>query len=128
VADAVRRAGGATQRAELTGVNLAARLVDGTQIVVPRRGTPGAVPAASGAAPSGGAGSPAAPAAPAAPVNLNTATETELEALDGVGPATAQKIIAYREEHGGFRSVDELDEVSGIGPRKLELLRPQVTL
>jgi competence protein ComEA len=117
VEDAVRRAGGATRRADLGGLNLAAKVGDGLQVVVPRRGQTGTTtaPAADGA-----------PGAPALPVNLNTATLEQLDTLDGVGPATARKILAYRQQHGGFRSVGELDRVSGIGPKKLAALRSQV--
>jgi competence protein ComEA len=114
VADAVRRAGGATPRAELALVNLAAPVADGAQVVVPRRGGSGAVPAA-------GAG--AAPGVPAGPVHLNTATLEQLDTLPGVGPATAQRILDYRAQHGAFRTVEELDAVPGIGPARLEQLR-----
>jgi len=110
VEGAVRQAGGATARADLDALNLAARVEDGRQVVVPRRG-----------AAAGGAG------APAGPVNLNTATEEQLGTLDGVGPMTARKIIEYREAHGGFGSVDELDQVPGIGPKRLAALREHVT-
>jgi len=113
VADAVRRAGGPTPKAQLELVNLAARIADGEQVVVPRRGAVGAV------ALGGGGGS----AAPAGPVHLNSATLEQLDALPGVGPVTAQKIVAYRQEHGGFGSVDELDAVPGIGPARLADLR-----
>jgi competence protein ComEA len=115
VSDAVARAGGATRRADLSQVNLAAKVEDGRQILVPRRAPAGAV-----AAPS------TAPSQPAAPVNLNTATLEQLDALSGVGPVTAQKIVDYREEHGGFGSVDELGEVPGIGDVRLASLREQV--
>ena len=124
VDDAVRMAGGPTGRAELAGVNLAAKVEDGRQVIVPRRGAAGAAPVAAGtgdAAP-GGAG------APGAPLNLNTATPEQLDALDGVGPATAQKIVAYRQAHGGFRSVSELDQVPGIGPKRLAALKPLLTV
>lgn len=117
IADAVARAGGATRRADLAQVNLAAPLADGEQVVVPRRG---GVP---GAASSGGA---AAPGAPAAPVQLSTATVEQLDTLPGVGPVTAQKILDYREKHGAFSSVDALDAVPGIGPKRLEQLRDLV--
>ncbi len=113
IADAVARAGGATAKAELQLVNLAAPLADGTQIVVPAR----ASVAASGAA---------APGAPAGPVHLNTATLEELDALPGVGPVTAQKILDYRQQHGAFSSVDELDAIPGIGPARLDQLRDLV--
>jgi competence protein ComEA len=123
VQDALRRAGGATGRADVSAINLAALIQDGVQIVVPRRGAAGAMPAAGAAS-----GASAETGAPSAPVNLNTATEEQLETLDGVGPATAGKILDYRKTHGGFRSVDDLDEVSGIGPKRLEALRGKVTV
>jgi competence protein ComEA len=113
VADAVTHAGGATRRADLTLINLAAPLADGQQIVVPRRGTATAGAAATGAAPAG-------------PVHLNTATLEQLDALPGVGPVTAQKILDYRQKHGAFSSVDDLDAVSGIGPARLDTLRDLV--
>ena len=108
IADAVARAGGATRRADVSLVNLAAPIADGAQVVVPRRAAPGASPA---------------PGTPAGPVHLNTATLEQLDALPGVGPTTAQKILDFREEHGAFTSVDELDAVPGIGPARLEQLR-----
>jgi competence protein ComEA len=112
VADAVTRAGGVTSRAQLELLNLAARVADGEQVVVPRRGVGGAVaPGSSGAASSGG------------PVHLGAATLEQLDELPGVGPVTAQKILDYRQAHGAFRSVDELDAVPGIGPARLDELR-----
>jgi competence protein ComEA len=116
VDDAVSRAGGATPRADLTQVNLAAKVEDGRQIVVPRR-----VPAAAT-----GAGGSSAPTQPGVPLNLNTATLEQLDELSGIGPATAQKILDYREEHGGFGSVEELGQVPGIGDVRLASLREQV--
>lgn len=118
VADAVHRAGGATRRAELAGVNLAAPLADGTQIVVPSRSVAGA-----GAAPS----SASSPASPPAKVSLSSATLEQLDALPGVGPVTAQKILDFRQEHGAIRSVDDLDAIPGIGPARVEQLRDLVT-
>jgi len=115
VADALRRAGGPTPRADTQLVNLAAPLADGQQVVVPRRQVPGAAPA------DGPAGSQ-----PAGPVHLNTATLEELDALPGVGPITAQKILDYRQKHGAFTSFDELDAVPGIGPARIEQLRDSV--
>ena len=115
IADAVARAGGATPKAELAQVNLAAPLADGEQVVIPRRG---ASPAALQ-----GAGSSAGTTAP---VQLSTATLEQLDTLPGVGPATAQKILDYREKHGAFGSVDELDAVPGIGPKRLDQLRDLV--
>ena len=114
IADAVARAGGTTAKADLAQVNLAAPLADGEQVVVPRRGVPGV----------GGGGSSAG--TPAGPVQLSTATLEQLDTLPGVGPATAQKILNYREKHGAFSSVDELDAVPGIGPKRLEQLRELV--
>ena len=119
VDDAVRRAGGPTRRADLATVNLAAKLEDGRQVLVPARAPPGGAGATAPAA--GGAA-----AAPGQPVNLNTATLEQLDTLAGVGPATAQKILDYREQHGGFSSVDELDQVPGIGPGRLAALRDLV--
>jgi competence protein ComEA len=117
VADALARAGGATRKADLAAVNLAAPVADGEQVVVPRRGAAGAV-AAPGAAATAGA--------PQGPVHLNTATLEQLDGLPGVGPVTAQKILDYRTKHGAFHSVDELDAVSGIGPARLDSLRDLV--
>ena len=126
--DAVRRAGGLTRRADRVGVNLAARVVDGGEVVVPERGGIAGGTAVT-AAPAGGSGTAAGGADTAdAPLSLdlNTATEQELEQLDGVGPAIAANIVAYREQHGGLASVDELDEVSGIGDAKLAAIRVQL--
>ena len=119
VKQAVERAGGARPGADVNAINLAAKVADGQQVVVPRRA------AAAATAPAGASAS-AAGAAPAAPVNLNTATLEQLDTLDGVGPATAQKIIDWRTEHGGFRSVDDLSQVPGIGPKRMETLRDKV--
>jgi competence protein ComEA len=118
VADAVERAGGARASADLSAVNLASKLEDGRQVLVPRR-------LAAGAAPASAAGAAAA-GVPAPPVDLNTATLEQLDTLDGVGPATAQKILDYRTEHGGFGSVDELGQVPGIGEKRLAALRDHV--
>ena len=119
IADAVARAGGATRKADLAMINLAAPLADGEQVVVPKRGAPGAAASAAG----GGAGTPGPPAGP---VHLNTATLEQLDTLPGVGPVTAQKILDYRQKHGDFSSVDELDAVPGIGPARMDTLRDLV--
>jgi competence protein ComEA len=132
VDQAVTRAGGPRRRADLGALNLAAEVEDGRQVLVPVR----AAGAPTAAAPTAGASSPAAapaagapPAAAAgAPVNLNTATPEQLDALDGIGPATAASILEYREAHGGFSSLEELDQVPGIGEARLASLREQVTL
>jgi competence protein ComEA len=117
VNDAVKRAGGETGRAALDSINLAARLADGQQVVVPE------------AAPTGGGG-PAPPTGAAetddAPISLSTATATELDMIDGIGPVTAEDIIEFREEHGGLSSVDQLDQISGIGPATMEALRERL--
>lgn len=110
VADALARAGGPTRRADTTLVNLAAPLADGVQVVVPRRGQ-----AASGA--GGGAG------VAGGPVHLNSATAADLDALPGIGPVTAQKILDYRAQHGPFSSLEDLDAIPGIGPARIEQLQ-----
>jgi competence protein ComEA len=117
VADAVERAGGLTRRADPAGVNLAAPVADGEQLVVPAR-LPVAVAAGQGAPVDGVGGS-----APAGPVQLSVATAEQLDSLPGIGPVTAEKIVEYRTAHGAFRSVDELDEVPGIGPSRVGQLR-----
>ena len=104
-ATALARAGGPTRRADLTAVNLAAKVQDGQQILVPVRG---AVAAA------GSAG---------AEVHLSTATPEQLDGIDGIGPTLAQRIIEYRDAHGGFRSLAELAQVEGIGEKRLATLR-----
>src|SRR5215210_7893447 len=118
VVDAVRKAGGARRRADLGSLNLAARLEDGRQVVVPLRAPPGAAAAAGG-------GVAAAPA-PDVPIDLNTATAEQLDELDGIGPGMAGTILEYREEHGGFGSVEELSQVPGIGEKRLAALREKV--
>lgn len=122
VQDAIRRAGGARAGADLQAINLAAKLADAQQIVVPRRATSPATATAGVPAAAGG------PTSPSVPVSLNSATAEQLDTLDGVGPATASKIIAYRTEHGGFRSIDDLAQIPGIGPKRLEALRDHVQL
>lgn len=112
VADAVARAGGATSKADRAAVNLAAPLADGIQVVVPSR-----VVGAAGTAVEGAGGR----------ISLSSASEAELDTLPGVGPVTAQKIVAYRTAHGGFSSVDDLDAIPGIGPARLEQLRELVS-
>lgn len=127
VDDAVKRAGGATSDGDRQGLNLAAPVRDGQQVRVPAKVVPAAP---GGGAGGGGSGTDAAGAGGAgaggAPVDLNTATLEELQTLDGVGPTTAEKIVKLREERGGLAGVDDLDEVPGIGAKKLEALRAQL--
>lgn len=113
VEDAVQRAGGSTAQAQLEAVNRAARLADGQQVVVPER-----LP--------GGAAAPAAGAGEDGPISLGTATVEQLDTIDGIGPVTAEKIVEFRDQHGGLASVDQLDEVSGIGPATMESLRARL--
>ena len=127
VDDAVQRAGGARPRADLSQLNLAAELEDGRQVLVPLRApaTAGGTDSASGTAVAG-ASVPGGP--PAAPVNLNSATLEQLDALPGVGPATAQKILGYRDANNGFSDVEELGQVPGIGDVRMAALRELVTV
>jgi competence protein ComEA len=120
VEQALEAAGGATAKADLVRVNLARPVVDGEQIVVPKPGE--AMTGAAGVV-GGAAGSAAGPAAP---VDLNTAGLAELDTLPGVGPVLAQRILDWRSQNGRFSTVDELGEVSGIGDKVLENLRPLV--
>jgi competence protein ComEA len=117
VNDAVKRAGGETGKAALESINLAARLADGQQVVVPEE------------APAGGGGA-VAPAGIAeaedGPISLSTATAADLDTIDGIGPVTAEDIIEFRDEHGGLASIDQLDQISGIGPATMEALRERL--
>lgn len=112
VDDAVRRAGGASASAQLEAINLAARLADGQQVVVPKRVASGSI--ATGVGSEEG------------PISLGTATVEQLDTIDGIGPVTAEGIIEFRDQHGGLASVDQLDQVSGIGPATMESLRARL--
>ncbi len=130
---AVLEAGGFTEDADQEAVALAAALSDGCRVYVPMKGqtvlSGEGMPSQSSAGITGGqAAGGSAGGGAAGPVSLNTATAEQLDSLPGVGPATAQQIIAYRESQGPFTSVDQLTEVSGIGSAKLEQLRPLVML
>lgn len=127
VADALEKAGGATPSADLSQINLAAKMADGQQLVVPEKGA-AAVQGAASSATSSAAGGSAATSGEGQPVNLNTATLDQLTSLDGIGPKTAQKIIEYRDAHNGFSSIEELMEVPGIGPAKFEQIKGQVVI
>ena len=126
VVDAIRAAGGATPGADLQRLNLAAKLEDGARVAVPLFGQPppaidpGAV---SGSASPSSGGSTAGNGDPNAPINVNTATETQLEDLPGIGPTLAAAIVAERERNGPFRSADDLTRVHGIGDGRLAQLR-----
>jgi competence protein ComEA len=111
VNDAVARAGGPSAKAELEAVNLAARLADGQQVVVPERLPTGVASAAT---------------AEDGPISLGTATVEQLEEIDGIGPVTAGDIVEFRDEHGGLSSVDQLDQVPRIGPATMEALRERL--
>ena len=126
IVDAINAAGGAKKGALLEALNLAALLTDAEQVLVPRSGpggaatVPGAVPGTTAAGATAGV--------PGTKINVNTATEIDLEALPGIGPVLAQRIVDYRTEHGPFPTVDALDDVSGIGPATLADLRDLVTV
>jgi competence protein ComEA len=126
VNDAVQRAGGATARAEVEAINLAARLTDGQQIVVPARIIPARAKSPVGVAAGSTATSTGALTEPAAPIGLGSATVDELDTIEGIGPVTAQKIIEFRAQHGGFSSVDQLDQIDGIGPATMDALRSRL--
>jgi competence protein ComEA len=113
VNDAVARAGGAGPGALLEAVNLAARLADGQQVVVPARAPGGSIAVAGVGGEDG-------------PISLGTATLEQLDTIDGIGPVTAEDIIEFRDQHGGLASVDQLDQVSGIGPATMEALRDRL--
>ena len=111
VTDAVERAGGPAAGALLEGINLAARLADGQQVVVPER------------VPGSAAGGTAAATAEDGPISLGTATPEQLDTIEGIGPVTAEDIIEFRDQHGGLSSIEQLDQISGIGPATMEALR-----
>jgi competence protein ComEA len=109
VADAIERAGGPAGRAEPDAINLAARLADGQQVVVPARGA-----------------AAAAASAEDGPISLGSADQADLETIEGIGPVTAADIIDFRDERGGIASIEELDEIPGIGPATIESLRDRL--
>jgi competence protein ComEA len=115
VTDAVQRAGGAGGDALLEAINLAARLADGQQIVVPER-VPGSSASVAAAGTAGDEG----------PISLGTATAEQLDTIEGIGPVTAEDIIGFRDQHGGLSSIEQLDQISGIGPATMEALRKRL--
>jgi competence protein ComEA len=119
VFDAITAAGGLRSGAGPGALNLARPVVDGEQIMVGRKAGPQAAPA-----PSGGTAVPGSP--PSAQLDLNTATVEQFDGLPGVGPVLARRIVDYRTQHGGFRTVEELQEVTGIGARKYEDIKALV--
>jgi competence protein ComEA len=128
VIDAIKAAGGVTRHGDTGALNLAEVLIDGQQVVVPRAGADGSV--VSGVVP-GGTAEPVAPvptSGPAATVSINSASTTELEVLPGIGPVLAAAIVEWRTQNGGFTSIEQLQEVSGIGPATYAELAPLVRL
>jgi competence protein ComEA len=135
VADVLAAAGGAQSGVDLSGLNLARRVVDGEQIAVGVPPAPDAAGRPPGGAPDGSVGAPgsagaagAGAAGPVAKVDLNTATVTQLDTLPGVGPVTAQHIVEWRTRNGRFVRVDQLREIDGIGERRFQQLRDLVTV
>ncbi len=143
VDDAIKAAGGTTSDSDTESINLAAKLIDGSQIKLPRKGKPEEVAAVAETYKSGSndaylatppASAPSKSSArsggkhPSGPVSLNTGSSSQLQTLPGVGPSTAQKILQYRMEHGGFSSVEELMAVKGIGPKKMKAMHKYLRL
>ncbi len=110
VADAVERAGGATGAGSADAINLAAKLADGQQVLIPSVVGPGTTPVAGATAAEG-------------PISLGSATLEQLDTIEGIGPVTAEDILEFRDEHGGVGSIDDLDQITGIGPATMEALR-----
>lgn len=121
VIEAIRRAGGVTGNAWPAGINRAAVLADGQQVVVPSRSASGA-----GGVVGAGAATAVAPGSDAGPISLGTATQAQLEEIEGIGPVTAQSILEFRDAQGGISSIDELDQVTGIGPVTMEALKSRL--
>lgn len=127
VHDAVDAAGGMALVADPERMNLAAKVADGQRVVVPVVGENPPV-MIDGSAGSANVGAATSGPTPESPLDLNSATEAQLDALPGVGPATAAAIVSHRDQHGAFRSVDALADVRGIGPAKLDQIRPLVSV
>jgi competence protein ComEA len=122
VAVALKRAGGPARGADLAAINLAAKVEDGQQVLVPKAGAT----ATGVAGPGGGAGASAPGTAGRAKLSLSTASAEQLDELDGIGPTLAKRIVEYRATHGGFRSLNDLNQVEGIGEKRMQALRKAV--
>jgi competence protein ComEA len=133
VKDAIAAAGGLVAGTDSDQINLAAKLIDGTQVYVPKKGSPQAPdPAYGGGAqaastyasqPQASSGRTTGPKHPSGVISLSTATAEQLQSIPGIGPSTADRIVEYRKQHGEFKSVDELTAVGGIGEKKLRQMR-----
>lgn len=128
IAQAIEAAGGFTEDAACESVNLAREAQDGEQIIVASAAEAAASAANGTGVAAGGSGSAQGSAAADGRVNINTATEADLQTISGIGPSKAQKIIAYRESNGPFKTVEDLCNVSGIGEKTLENIRDQITI
>ncbi|MEA4921765.1 MAG: helix-hairpin-helix domain-containing protein [Eubacteriaceae bacterium] len=129
VSDAIDKAGGLTEKADISNINRAAEIKDGEKIYIPAKGE-NAEAAASGTASQAGSGTEAGTSAQAASgkVNINSASNSELQTLTGVGPATAEKILLYRSQNGGFKKLEDLKNVNGIGDKTFEKLKDHITI
>ncbi|MEP6940552.1 MAG: ComEA family DNA-binding protein, partial [Rudaea sp.] len=133
IADAIDKAGGAAPGADLTGLNLAAKLSDGASVVVsdgtrPATGSASSFSAAGGGSSTDSTGAATVSGRPVGKLDLNTADAAALDALPGVGPVTAANIVAWREKNGHYTAVEQLQEIAGIGPAKFAALAPLVTV
>lgn len=134
--EAIEKAGGLTEKADTTNVNQAETVKDGQKISIPKKGATAQSSGGSGGEPSHTTSAPASNAqtsagtdpASGAKININSADSSQLQTINGIGPSTAEKIIRYRTSKGAFKSIDDLKKVNGIGDKKLEKLRPYVTI
>jgi len=134
--EAIEKAGGLTEKADTTNVNQAETVKDGQKISIPKKGATAQSSGGSGGEPSHTTSAPASNAqtsagtdpASGAKININSADSSQLQTINGIGPSTAEKIIRYRTSKGTFKSIDDLKKVNGIGDKKLEKLRPYVTI
>lgn len=134
--EAIEKAGGLTEKADTTNVNQAETVKDGQKISIPKKGATAQSSGGSGGEPSQTTSAPASKTqtsagtdpASGAKININSADSSQLQSINGIGPSTAEKIIRYRTSKGAFKSIDDLKKVNGIGDKKLEKLRPYVTI